>query len=157
MLVVALFDKIAKRFISTSLVETEEMFVRNSLFAICMDYSIKDVDPYVVGHFDPELGLINPCVPRQFSWECYKFPVTRQAKDKFLTIEQIEEAAKAKKSEFIQQTKNKKKDLERLLIEAKGNLHKLEHSDKKDKKAIEECKLFIKQISNEIKQLKEVA
>lgn len=116
MLVVALFDKIAKRFISTSLVETEEMFVRNSLFAICMDYSIKDVDPYVVGHFDPELGLINPCVPRLFSWECYKFPVTRQAKDKFLTIEQIEEAAKAKNQILFSRQKTRKKILNVYLL-----------------------------------------
>lgn len=157
MIVVSLFDKIAKRFISTTLVETEEMFVRQSLFAICMDYAVNDVDPYVVGHFDPELGLINPCVPRKFSWECYKFPVTRQSKDKFLTIEQIEETAKKKKSDFIKQTKDKRSDLEKLLIEAKGNLHKLEHSDKKDKNAIANAKAFIKQISTEIKQLKEIA
>lgn len=157
MLVISLYDKIAKRFVSTTLSETEEMFVRTSLYAICMDYSINDVEPYVVGHFDPELGLINPCSPRAFSWECYKFPKSRMEKDKFLTVAEIEEAAKNKKNEFIKKTKDNVKDLEKLLIEAKGNLHKLEHEPKKDKSKINECKEFIKQISREIKALKEVA
>ena len=114
MKVFALFDKVANKFVSTTLAESEEMFVRTSLFAICMDYPIKDVDFYCVGYFDDDLGIIRPCRPRLCSWDCYKHPTTRMAKDKFLSLEEIEQAAKQKKNEFIHKQKDSIKDLENL-------------------------------------------
>lgn len=156
MKIFALYDKVAKKFISTTLAETEEMFVRTSLFAITMDYPIRDVELYCVGLFDQDLGLIKPCTPRIVSWDCYKFPISRMEKERFLTIEQIEEAAKAKKHEFIKKQKDNLKDLERTLSMTKARLKLEEEKPKKDKNAIKELREVIKEISSEIKNLKEV-
>lgn len=156
MKIIALYDKVANKYVSTTLCESEQMFVRTSLFAICMDYPIKDVDFYVVGEFDNDLGLIKPCQPRLCSWDCYKFPESRMSKEKFLTLEQIEEAAKNKKHEFIKKQKDSVKDLENALIQAKGALHKEEHETKPDKKRIKELKKIINNISTQIYKTKEV-
>lgn len=156
MKIIGLFDKVANKFVSTTMCESEQMFIRDSLFAICMDYPIKDVDFYVLGDFDEELGIIKPCSPRKCSWESYKFPETRMSKEKYLTIEQIEEAAKNKKHEFLKKTKDNIKDLENALIQAKGALHKEEHSEKPNKKRVKELKNIINNISTQIYKAKEV-
>lgn len=155
MKIYSLFDKVAKRFVSTTIAESDEMFVRSSLYAICMDYPINDVEYYCVGQFDNELGLIKPCQPRLCSWESYKFPKSRMDKENFLTIEEIEKSAKEKKHEFIKQQKDNILDLERAESIAKKQLKEAE--TKKDKKRIKELKDIIKEISLEIKNLKEVS
>ena len=101
MKIFSIFDKVANRFISVTMCETEQLFVRNALPAILMDYSILDVEFYCVGDFDPDLGLIKPCVPRLCSWECYKFPEKRDSLEKkYLTIEQIDKYFFSKESLF---------------------------------------------------------
>lgn len=155
MKIYSLFDKVANKFVSTTLAESDEMFVRTSLFAICMDYAINDVEFYCVGYFDSDLGIIKPIAPRLCSWDCYKFPESRQSKDRFLTLEQIEEAAKKKKHEFIEKTTNDIKELEKLIIHAETELKKAESN--KDKKRIKDLRNLIKETRNEINRLKEVA
>lgn len=146
----ALYDKVAGKYLSVTACESEDLFVRNCLYTILMDYPLKDVEFYCVGLFDNDLGIIKPCQPRLCSWESYKFPNSRLSKDKFLTLEQIEQAAINKKHEFLQKTKDSIKDLENALVQTKGALHKEEHSDKPDKKRIKELKNIIKDISNQI-------
>ena len=48
----AVKDVVANKFITTTLCESDDMFVRQSLYAILMDYSLKDVEFYCVGRFN---------------------------------------------------------------------------------------------------------
>ena len=89
-------------------------------------------------------------------WNCYKFPEKRTEKLKFLSLDQIEQMAKNKKHEFLEKTKDQIKDYEKLLIQAKGELHKEQHSSKPDKSKIKLLKKSIKDISIHIQKLKEV-
>lgn len=148
MKVFALYDKVAQKFVSTTLCENEELFVRTSLFAVCMDYAINDVDFYCVGLFDDDTGVIKPCIPRKCDWECYKFPVTRQSKEKFLSIADIEKSAHEKKHEFIKKQKDSVKDLEQYKTLLENKLQEnLNNKDKKEiKKAIEQTELEIKRL-----------
>ena len=157
MKIYAVYDKAAKRFISTTMSETDDSFVRSALYPLLMDYPLNDVEYYCVGDFDADLGVIKPCKPRLCSWEVYKFPTSRTEKEKYLTLEEIDKAAKEKKHEFLQENKDKIEDAERLLSTAKGQLELEEKKDKKDRKRIRELRAYIKQISNEIKSLKEIA
>lgn len=157
MKIIGLYDKIAEKYISITMVESPQMFVRTALATILMDYPLKDVEFYTLGEIDQDLGIIKPCAPKINDWECYKFPETRIEKLKFLSLEQIEELAKNKKHEFLQQTKDQVKDYEKLLIGLKGSLHKAEHESKPDKKKIKELKAQIKNVSNTIYSLKEVS
>lgn len=152
----SLYDKVSKKHLSVTMCESPQMFVRNCLATILMDYPIKDIEFYCIGQFDNDLGIIKPCAPQLEDWECYKFPETRAEKLKFLTIEQIEQFAKNKKHEFLKQTKDKIKDYEKLLINVKGELHKEEQDLKPDKTKIKKLKKSIKDISIYIQKLKEV-
>lgn len=156
MKIYGLYDKVAEKYISVTLAESEQMFVRQCLYTILLDYPLKDIEFYCLGQFDNDLGIIKPCAPKLCDWESYKFPETRTEKLKFLTLEQIEEAAKNKKHEFLEQTKDKIKDYEKLLIQVKGELHKEEHASKPDKQKIKQLKKTIKDISFQIVKLKEV-
>ena len=152
----ALKDVVANKFITTTLCESDDMFVRQSLYAILMDYPLKDVEFYCVGQFDNDLGIIKPCRPRLCSWESYKFPTSRADKEHFLTLEEIEKSAKEKKHEFLQRTKDKIADVERAICVANGELKKEEEKKTKDKKRIKELKEYIKVQSQDLKRLKEV-
>lgn len=151
-----LYDKVSEKYLSVTMCESAQMFVRNCLATILMDYPLKDIEFYCLGQIDNDLGIVKPCAPKLEDWECYKFPETRMEKFKFLSLEQIEEIAKQKKHEFLQQTKEQVKDYEKLLINAKGELHKEEHSSKPDKAKIKQLKKTIKDISIHIQKLKEV-
>lgn len=153
----SIFDKVQNKFISMSIAETDEMFVRTATFPALMDRPLNDIEFYCVGLFDDDLGLIKPCHPRLVALDCYKFPVSLASKDKFLTIEQIDECAKNKKHEFLKQTKDKVIDGERFLNACKVQLKLEEDKPKKeqDKKKIKELRELINQTSLEIKQLKE--
>lgn len=156
MKIFGLYDKVAERFVSTTIAESEQMFVRSCFAAIVMDYPIRDVEFYCLGTFEPELGLINPCVPRLCSWDCYKFPEKRNSKDKFLEKEQIIKMAQEKKQKFIQETKDSIIDLERFLSQIKAQLQLEEEKPKKDKQKIKELRQLINQTSTEIQNLKGV-
>lgn len=155
MKIYAIYDKVAERFISTTLSETDGMFLRQALFAILMDYAINDIDIYCVGEFDVDFGYVKPVVPRIVPLSAYKFPETRESKDKFLTVEQIEQAAKKKKEQLIQKrTENietLKKEKERL----ESLLSLEENKEKKDKKKIKALRSYIVNIDNEINRLGE--
>lgn len=155
MKIYAIYDKVAERFISTTISETDGMFLRQALFAILMDYAVNDIDIYCVGEFDTDFGYIKPVVPRQVPFSAYKFPETRESKDKYLTIEQIETAAKKKREEL---TKKKVENVETLKKE-KVRLNSLlsleEEKDKKDKKKIKALRAYINQVDEEINRLGE--
>lgn len=157
MQVFAIKDKVADKYISVTISNNEESMIRSSLISILMDFSINDVELYRIGLFDEDLGIVKPLQPQLISWEAYKFPVDKVNINKgFLSIEQIEEFAKKKKHEFLDKTKLQIKDLEHLLIEYKGKLHKEEKEQKPNKKLIKELKNEIKNISTQIIKLKEV-
>lgn len=151
MKIFALYDKVAKRYVSTTMAESEELFVRNSLIAILMDYSINDVDFYCVGYIDEEYGIIKPCVPRLCDWECYKFPLNRNEKDKFLTMEQIIDFASKKKNEFLESCNN---NLDEIRNEISALTSKMEKSS--DKKEIESIKYHLKYLTKREKELAKV-
>lgn len=150
MKIFSLKDKVRDKFISCTLADSEQMFVRTALPSILMDYPINDVDFYCIGEFDEDTGLIKPFVPRLCDWECYKFPETRNSKDKFLTIDKIAEMSKKKKEEFLQKTKDNVKDLENL---DKYIDEQIEQCDKSDKDKIDYLKKYKKQLSVEIDRL----
>lgn len=152
--VYSVFDKKANRFISVSISETDETFVRSGMFALLMDYPLADIEFYQVGQFDADLGIIKPCKPRLCDWECYRFPTTRLSKTEFLTTEQIDEKAKSKKHEFLKQLKDTIPDLERSLSIAKSELNKSKID--KDKKRIKELTGLITEIRSEINNIKEM-
>ena len=157
MKVFSLYDKVAKRFVSTTLAETEQMFVRSCLFSICMDYALIDVEFYCIGDFDSDLGIIKPCQPRLCSWECYKFPETRQSKERFLTLEQIQEFAKAKKHEFLKETKdNEIQNMEKMISNAKAAIESENKKDKPNNKRIKELKKYINDVKKDLSKIKEV-
>ncbi|MCR5422400.1 MAG: hypothetical protein K6E74_02065 [Bacilli bacterium] len=156
MKIYGLYDKVSEKYLSITMCESAQMFVRSCFATILMDYPLKDIEFYCLGQIDSDLGIIKPCAPKLEDWECYKFPETRAEKLKFLTSEQIEEFAKKKKHEFLEKTKDQIKDYEKLLINAKGELHKEEHIDKPDKSKIKLLKKTIKDISIHIQKLKEV-
>lgn len=157
MQIFAIKDKVAEKYISVTISNNEESMIRNSLVSILMDFSINDVELYRIGLFDEDLGIIKPLEPQFISWEAYKFPVDKvNIKKGFLTIQQIDEYAKNKKHDFLEQTKIKIKDLEHLLIEYKGKLYKEEYESKPNKQLIKELKKEIKNISTQIIKLKEV-
>lgn len=152
----ALKDIQAERFISITIAESDSDFVRSSLYAILLDYPIKDVEFYCIGQFDPDLGIIKPCVPRLGNWECYKFPTSTMDREHFLTIEQIEIAAKNKKHEFIKKQKDEIPNLEKLLSEAKGKLNLEESKKKKDKTKIKNLRRSVAEISSSLSKLKSI-
>lgn len=151
-----LYDKVSNKYLSVTMCESAQMFVRQCLATILMDYPLKDIEFYCIGQFDSDLGIIKPCAPKLEDWECYKFPETRAEKLKFLSLDQIEQFAKNKKHEFLIKSKDQIKDYEKLLIQVKGELHKEEHEQKPDKSKIKLLKKSIKDISNHILKLKEV-
>lgn len=151
----SLYDKVAQKFKSVTVAESEQMFVRSCFSAIVMDYALEDIEFYCVGMFDDDLGIIKPCVPRLCSWDCYKFPESRISKEKYLTKEQIIDMAKAKKQKFIEDTKDKVEDLEKAKDQASVQLKIAE--DKKDKKTKKDLIAYIKQLDKEIQRLKEIA
>lgn len=155
MKVYSLYDKVAKKFKSLTLAESDQMFVRTCFAAIMMDYALNDVEFYCVGDFDDDLGIIKPCVPRLCDWECYKFPESRLSKEKYLTTEQIVDMAQNKKSEFIKKTKDNINDLMRAkdMINAKIKIAE----ENKDKKTRKELLDMSKEIDEEINRLKEIA
>lgn len=159
MRIYGLYDKVAKRYISTTMAETDEMFVRTSIVAIMMDYPLKDVECYCLGLFDTDCGIIKPCTPRLVSWECYKFPHSMGDKEHFLSIEEIEDFAQKKKHEFLQKNKDKIEDTERYLSQLKATLELEEKKPKKEinKSRIKELRNEIKNVSNTLANLKEVA
>lgn len=157
MQIFAIKDKVADKYISVTISNNEETMIRNSLVSILMDFSINDVELYRIGLFDEDLGIIKPLKPHFIDWNAYRFPVDKIDINKgFLTIEQIDEFAKKKKHEFLEQNKIKINDLEHLLIDYKGKLHKEEHAIKPNKQLIKELKKEIKYISAQIIKLKEV-
>lgn len=151
-----LYDKVAEKYLSITMCESAQMFVKNCLITILMDYPLKDVDFYCLGQIDQDYGIIKPCSPKLEDWECYRFPEKHNDKLKLLTMEQIEDFAKKKKHEFLEKTKDDIKDYEKILIDLKGKLHKEEHSEKPDKTKIKQLKKTIHDISNHILKLKEV-
>ena len=156
MKVFSLYDKVAKRFVSTTLAETEQMFVRSCLFSICMDYALNDVEFYCVGDFDNDLGIIKPCQPRLCSWDCYKFPETRQSKDKYLTLDQIQEFAKAKKHQFLKETKdNEIQNMEKMISNAKAAIESENKKDKPNNKRIKELQKYINDVKKDLSKIKE--
>lgn len=156
MKIYGLYDKVSEKYLSITMCDSAQMFVRSCLATILMDYPLKDIEFYCLGQIDEDIGIIKSCVPKLEDWECYKFPETRTEKLKFLSIEQIDELAKNKKHEFLEKTKDQVKDYEKLLIQAKGELHKEQHSVKPDKSKIKLLKKSIKDISIHIQKLKEV-
>lgn len=159
MRIYALYDKVAKRYISTTMAETDDMFVRTSITAILMDYPLKDVECYCVGLIDVDSGIIKPCIPRLVSWDCYKFPISQAQQDKFMSLDDIEKFAQNKKHEFLQKNKDKIEDVERYLSQLKAQLAIEENKPKKeiDKKRIKDLRNEIKNVSNTLASLKEVA
>lgn len=157
MKIFSLFDKVANRFISVTMCETEQLFVRQALPAVLMDYALNDVEFYCIGDFDPDLGIIKPCMPRLCSWECYKFPEKRDSLEKkYLTIEQIENLAKSKKIEFLQKQKDNIKDVENAIKQIKAQLELEENKKPKDKKRIKELREYLNQLNVTIQNFKEV-
>lgn len=159
MKIYSIYDKVSEKFVSTTPAYSDQMFIRDNLAHICMDFALKDINAYCIGLFDDDLGIIKPCQPRLVDWNSYKFPTSRMEKEKFLDLEEIEALAKNKRLEFLQMTKDKAKDLEHLLVQYKGKLHKEEAKDKKEqnKKLIKELKEQIRELSLNIYELKEVS
>lgn len=158
MKIFSLYDKVAKRFVSTTLAESEQMFVRSTLFAILMDYPINDVEFYCVGEFDSDLGIIKPCQPRLCSWDCYKFPETRMSKEKFLDMETIIKAAKEKKHQFLKETKDNQIESMNKMIENATNAIELENKkDKPSSKRIKELQKYISDVKKDLSKIKEVS
>lgn len=155
MKIYAIYDKVAERFISTTISETDGMFLRQALFAILMDYAVKDIDIYCVGEFDTDFGYIKPVVPRQVPLSAYKFPETRESKDKYLTIEQIEQAAKKKREELTKQKVENVETLKKEKVRLNSLLSLEEEKDKKDKKKIKALRAYINQVDEEINRLGE--
>lgn len=148
MKIISLYDKVAQRFVSVTLCENEQAFIRTALPAILMDYNIIDVSCYVVGDFDSDLGIVKPCLPRLVDWNCYRFPEKRDSLEKrYLTVEDIDSMAKAKKHEFLQKQKDKIEDIEHELSKTKAKLQLEEQKDKKDKKRIKELRDYINVLS----------
>ena len=158
MKIFSLFDKVANRFISVTMCETEQLFVRNALPAILMDYAIIDVDFYCIGDFDAELGIVKPCLPRLCNWNCYKFPEKRDSLEKkYLTIEQINNIAKAKKQEFLKKEKDNIKDVENAIKQVEATLKLEEEKTPKNKKRIKELRVYLNELNDTIHKLKEVS
>lgn len=155
MKIYAIYDKVAERFISTSIAETDGVFIRQSLFAILMDYAVNDFEIYCVGEFDADFGYIRPVVPRQVPLTAYKFPETRESKDKYLTIEQIEKAAKEKREELNKQKFENIESLRQQKVRLNNLLDLEEGREKKDKKKIKSLRSYINQIDDEINRLGE--
>ena len=82
-------DKVANKFISTSMCESDSLFVRTALPSLLMDYALNDIEFYCIAQIDNDLGIVKPCQPRLCNWECYKFPETRLQKEKFLANSSI--------------------------------------------------------------------
>lgn len=156
MYIYGLYDKVSNKYLSITMCESAQMFVRSCLATILMDYPLKDIEFYCLGQIDQDLGLVKPCMPKLEDWDCYQFPETRTEKLKFLSLEQIEELAKKKKHEFLVKTKDSVKDYEKLLIQTKSELHKEEHLAKPNRSKIKLLKKTIKDISIHIQKLKEV-
>lgn len=154
--VYGLFDKVANHFVSINTEESDEMFVRNNIYSILMDFPLNDVEYYQLGKFDETLGMILPCRPRLCSWDCYKFPKTRADKIHFLELSEIEEAAKNKKHEFLVKTKDKVSDLKRSIEIAEKEISKADSKSKEGKKRIKELREFIKDCQSEINNLNKI-
>lgn len=149
-------DKVANKFISTSMCESDSLFVRTGLPSLLMDYSLNDIEFYCIGQIDTDLGIIKPCQPRLCSWDCYKFPETRLTKEKFLTIEQIDELAKAKKHEFLKKQKDTQiSDMNKMIDNAKLAIQKEQKADKPNQKRIRELRKYIKDVESDLNKLKE--
>lgn len=146
----------AQRFLTITISESDACYVKENLYPILMDYPLKDIEYYCIGQFDSDLGLIKPCSPRLCSWESYKFPTTQTDREHFLTLDQISEAAKKKKHEFLVKKLDELKGYEKLLAEAKGRLSAEEKSEKKDKTKIRNLKRSIKELSLTISELKKI-
>lgn len=147
----SLYDKVAKRHLSLTICESDEVFVRQSLLPILMDYALEDVEFFQVGVFDNESGLIKPCVPRRCDWDCYKFPRDRGRKNDFLTMEDLIKFARNKKHEFIESSKNNVEELNKLLDIQRDELEKAKKENNTEK--IKSLKAEIKQTFKDIERL----
>lgn len=149
-------DKVANKFISTSMCESDSLFVRTALPSLLMDYALNDIEFYCIAQIDNDLGIVKPCQPRLCNWECYKFPETRLQKEKFLTIEQIDELAKKKKHEFLQKQKDTHiSDMNKMIDNAKIAIQKELKADKPNQKRIKELRKYIKDVETDLNKLKE--
>lgn len=156
MKIFSLYDKVAKKFVSTTVAESEQMFVRTCLYPVLMDYPLNDVEFYCVGEFDNDLGLIKPCQPRLCDWECYKFPETRISKEKFLDIATIEKAAKEKKHEFLRETHdNQIESMNKMIDNAKNAIEQENKKDKPNQKRIKDLQKYISDVKKDLSKLQE--
>lgn len=157
MKIYGLYDKVANTFVSTTLAESDGIFVRQSFYAIMMDYALNDVDYYCLGEIDTSTGVIMPCRPRLCSWDSYKFPVSRTDKEHFLTKDEIIKSALEKKEEHIKEVNSSEylENYKELCIE---RLSKLKESDSPNKKVyIKHYETMLKDIEKGLKNLKKGA
>lgn len=154
--VYGLFDKVANRYVSVTIEESDEMYVRNNLFGVLMDYPLNDVEFHQLGKFDETVGVILPCRPRMCNWECYKFPKSRADKLNFLDMSEIIEFAQNKKHEFLQKSKDKVSDLQHSIEIAEKEISKADSKSKQGKKRIKELRAFITDCQSEINNLNKI-
>lgn len=153
MRIFAVFDKVSKNFVSLHLANTDESFVRSSINGLLMDYPLNDIEYYCVGFFDLDSGLIKAITPRKGSWDKYNFPETMASRDKFLTLEQLEEFAKNKKHEFIDSITHDIEDLRQAVKVAESEICRLNGKtklEKADKNRIKDLRAYIKTCESEI-------
>lgn len=150
------FDKVANRFISISTATSDEMFVRDNIYSILMDFALVDVEYYQIGQFDDTLGIILPIRPRLCDWESYKFPKSRADKVHYLELSEIEEAAKNKKHEFLRKAKDRVSDIQRSIEIAEKEIAKADTKTKIGKNRVKELRAFITDCQSEINNLNKI-
>lgn len=146
MKIYGLYDKVANNFVSTTFAENDGIFVRQSFYAIMMDYALNDVDYYCLGEIDTATGVIMPCRPRLCSWDSYKFPVTRADKEHFLSKDEIIKSALEKKEKYISEVTSPDY-LEKYKELCIDRLNNLKDSNSPNKK------LYIKHYENMLKDI----
>lgn len=149
MKIYSLYDKISKKHLSITLSTNDSDFIRSTLYAILMDYPIKDVEAYCVGDFFEDNGIVIPCSPRLVDWNAYKFPKNADSfEEEYLSIDELRASALAKKKQFDQERLDKVEDFKKIVEACDKELKRTDLSEKQMKDLKDYKKMIQDKISS---------
>lgn len=71
------YDKVKKSHFAFSFCNCKESYIRDNVEMMIQAHkNLNDLQPKIIGYYDPDSGVIEPHV-EEFGFDCYKMPMTK--------------------------------------------------------------------------------